>query len=58
MPEPFPIATMDVFARELLPQCHTEADRRAVQDGRESVPCLLLRVWLSVACVEGVYWVE
>ncbi len=50
MPEPFPIATMDAFAREFLPQCHVEADRRTVQDGRESVPCLLLRARLSVAC--------
>ncbi len=34
MPEPFPIGTMDAFPREFLPQCHAEADRRAVQDGR------------------------
>ena len=25
MPEPFPIATVDAFAREFLPQCHAEA---------------------------------
>ncbi len=58
MPEPFPIATMDVFARELLPQCHTEADRRAVQDGRESVPCLLCGCGYPWHVLEGVYWVE
>ena len=55
MPEPFPIATMDAFAREFLPQCHVEADRQAVQArlGERAVP-LIAGAAIYGMCSRGV----
>ena len=33
------MAGMDAFNREFLAACHAEAQKRAVEAGRESVPC-------------------
>ena len=40
MPEPFPIATMDAFAREFLAKCHAEAYHRSVRTQEQPVPCV------------------
>ncbi len=57
MPEPFPIATMDVLAREFLAQCHAEAHHRSVKAG-PPVPCLHCGRDYPWHVLEGVYWRE
>ncbi len=36
---PCPLTTMDRLSREFLAACHADAHGRAVEAGRESVPC-------------------